>query len=119
MPMLVLPDGSVLTWDATPTPAPLTSAAPITSAVDATQTDTQSDTRSPTQADVTEALAKVPPRWVATLSRFAKGFLATLLATLAVYGGNIEAIIRDPKAFIVAFGSAAILAIQKWASWAP
>ena len=124
MPMLVLPDGSVLTWDATPTPVPpvpLTSAAPITSPVDATQTDTQSDTRSPTQADVATALARVPPKWQATFMRFVRTLVAGTMAAIAVAwattGGTIEGVTRAPQAFAVAVGTAIFMAAEKAIRW--
>ena len=78
---------------------------------------TASDVSTPTQADVQAALAKVPPRWTATVIRAGKTFVATILATFAVYGGDIGAVIRDPKAFLVALGSALLMAIQKWVAW--
>jgi hypothetical protein len=113
MPTLSLPDGSSLTWDA-PAAAPSQPEEPFVepfvepSAVAPSQE---------TPEEVRAALARMPPKWRATAVRFGKSLIATVTATLVVFGGNIEEVIRDPKAFVIAFGSAAILAVQKWASW--
>jgi hypothetical protein len=69
------------------------------------------------EQEVKAALAKVPPKWRATAARFGKSLIATVTATLVVFGGNLEEVAKDPKAFFIAFGSATILAIQKWATW--
>lgn len=111
MPTLSLPDGSTLTWGEQPELAP--DVAPVLEEPGAL---TVSEPEASPQ-EVKAALAAVPPKWRATTMRFLKSLVATVAATLAVYGDNLAEVIRDPKAFLIAFGAAAILAIQKWATW--
>ena len=61
----------------------------------------QAPAASPTESDVKEALAKVPPKWSATFWRFTKTLLAGMAAAFGVAwastGGTIEGVARDPQ----------------------
>jgi 3-deoxy-D-arabino-heptulosonate 7-phosphate (DAHP) synthase class II len=111
MPTLSLPDGSTLTWGEQPELVP--DAAPVPEEPGAM---TASEPEAP-PTEVKAALATMPPKWRATSMRFLKGIVATMAATLVVYGGDFAEIVRDPRAFFVALGSSVVLAVQKWATW--
>ena len=116
---ITLPDGTAwtLTWDPTSSvvsPVVITSEPPLT--------DVGMTAAPPvSEADVQTALAKVPPRWTATFWRFAKTFVAGMAAAFGVAwattGGTIEGVLRDPQTFVVALGTAVLMAGQKALTW--
>ena len=119
MPTLSLPDGASLSWDSTPT-AP--EAAPVVAplAVSAPEPDPAPEpiaAPEPSEADVDAALRKAPPKWVASAMRFAKAFTASLAVSFALYGGDVSKMIHDPVGVITAFGTAAVLAVEKFLKW--
>ena len=54
---------------------------------------------------------------MATAWRFAKTLGAAVVATVAVYGGDMGAILRNPQAFLAALGTALVAAVMKFAQW--
>lgn len=123
-----LPDGTAwtLTWDTTPVvpPVPDTSAPPATYVPESPPeplTSTSSDVVTPTPEDVKAALAKVPPRWMATALRAGKTFVAGMAAAIAVAwattGGSWEGLARDPSAFLTALVTALVMGAWKFAKW--
>ena len=127
---MTLPDGTswVLTWDATACVAPpavpvvvpssMAAAAPATAG---SPSLSQPVDPAPTQADVAAALSRVPPRWTATAWRFVKTLAAGMAAAFGVAwattGGTIDGVARDPRTFLVALGTALLMALQKALTW--
>lgn len=119
-----LPDGTswTLAWDASPssTTSAVEATALTTTPLDAPPVEPAS-VEQPTEQDVQAALAKVPPKWTATFWRFAKTLLAGMAAAFGVAwattGGTLEGVVRDPQAFLVALGTAVLMAAQKALSW--
>ena len=121
MPTLTFADGATLTWDLASAPMSETFAAPLTITPPDALPVEPALAASPTESDVKEALAKVPPKWSATFWRFTKTLLAGMAAAFGVAwastGGTLEGVARDPQAFLVALGTAVIMAAQKALSW--
>jgi hypothetical protein len=118
LPNLTLADGTSLTWgETTPEPAPATDAGG--ELVTATIAETAPPAAEPvvTSEDVSAALARVPPKWVATGWRFLKTLGAALAAAFVVTGGTVEGIVKDPTAFATALIAAVLMAVQKFLSW--
>lgn len=125
MPNLTLADGTSLTWGTETPPPPVTDAggelASVTIASVSDPTGASSSVPDAeatiTEADVSAALAKVPPKWVATAWRFVKTLAAALAAAFVVTGGTIEGVLKDPTAFATAVLAAIVMAVQKFLSW--
>ena len=121
MPQITFPDGTFIFWgDALPV-APVTPALPA-APVDPTPVQpvvdpvalTSSPDPVPTQSDVRSALAKWPPRVVATAARFLKVLGAAVAAGLAAYQGDVTALLHDPRAVLALAGAAVVSAGEKF-----
>ena len=80
----------------------------------------QAPAASPTESDVKEALAKVPPKWSATFTRFLKtlavGTAAAFGVAWATRAGRSRASYVT-QAFLVALGTAVVMAAWKALTW--
>ena len=120
MPTLTFADGTTLVFEITATAVPpvvVTSEPPLTDVgMTATLVEPQVS-----ESDVKAALAKVPPKWSATAWRFVKTLIAGMVAAFGVAwastGGTIEGVLRDPQTFLVALGTAVLMAGHKALTW--
>ena len=134
-PTLTFADGTTLTWDVAPLASPTfatlsvapdsvmsTSPSGITAGLSSQPTPPE-PTSPVTQADVQTALARVPPKWTATFMRFTKTLLAGSAAAIGVAwvstGGTISGVLGDPQTFLVALGTALLMALHKALTWKP
>lgn len=116
MPTLTLPDGAVLAWGDTPAAAPIPEPVPIPEPAPAA-VPVEAPPSTVTPADVSRALAKAPPRWVATAWRFFKTLVAAIVAALVAYQGDLAALIADPRAAIAVVGTAILTGADKFLRW--
>jgi hypothetical protein len=97
VPTLTLADGSSLTWADQSVPGP-SAAAPEPVVVAPDPEPMTAEAPSVTAADVQAAAARIPPKWAASGWRFIRTLAAAVIAALAAYGGDIAALLADPKA---------------------